>query len=170
MEIKKRTEGKVTSNYSIRDMHKFYEQNVEHPVDLVTYSKLTEGFNEAICNLIIYNAFEFKMPHRLGTVRIRKRKIKINLREDGTISKGMLRPDWKATKELWNKDEEAKQNKKLVYHLNRHSNGFNHRWFWDKTANNIPNHTAYSLNMSRANDRELAKAIKSENSFIDYYE
>ena len=74
------------------------------------------------------------------------------------------------TNKLWSTNKEAKKNKKLVFHLNDHSNGYQHRWFWEKRESNIPNHSAYCFLPSRLNKRTLAKALKDENTDIDFFE
>ena len=123
------------------------------------------------CTTIIVNeGKDFVMPFRLGSVGIRKQKIRVHMNEDGTVDKRFLRPDWKATKDLWERDVEAKVSKQLVFHLNKHFGGYNAKWFWDKSTCSIPNQTAYSLTMTRDNRRKLSKAIFNEELDVDYYE
>ena len=110
------------------------------------------------------------MPYKIGRLRIRKYKPKIKINEDGTLDKSKLFVDYANTNKLWSTNKEAKKNKKLVFHLNDHSNGYQHRWFWEKRESNIPNHSAYCFLPSRLNKRTLAKALKDENTDIDFFE
>ena len=89
---------------------------------------------------------------------------------EGKIEKRYLRPDWKATKELWARDTIAKAKKQLVFHLNKHFNGFNCKWYWDKRTCAVPNESAYSLRMIRENKRALSKVNFDEDLDVDYYE
>lgn len=157
-------------NYGIRDIYKFYKKNSVNPVDEKTFITAWREFATRITDQIVYEGKDFIMPFHLGPIGIRKQKIIVVLREDGTIDKRYLRPDWKATNELWNRDSEAKERKQLVFHLNKHFNGFNCKWFWDKGMCSIPNQSAYSLVMTRDNKRKLKSAIFDENRDVDYYE
>jgi len=58
----------------------------------------------------------------------------------------------------------------LVFHLNKHFNGYNAKWFWDKSTCIVHNQTAYSLTLSRANKRKLSEAIFDEDLDVDYFE
>ena len=83
------------------------------------------------------------MPYRLGTVRIKKRKIDIN----------NLKPDFG----LFNKSDETYKNK----HLNEHSNNYYVRYYWTKRVETlIKNKSVYTYIPTRANKRELARRIK----------
>lgn len=154
--------------HGIKNIYKYYKSFAEDPVDYQTFVKAWKDFAEIITDDIAYTGKDFTMPFRIGTLGVRKHKILVKVNSDGTIDKRSLRPDWSATKKLWEKDEQAKENKQLVFHLNKHFGGYNCKWFWDKTTCSIKNQTAYSLVMSRTNKRKLAKAIFTGE--VDYYE
>ena len=153
----------------IKDVYKFYKSTVSKPVDFYTFKRVWETFITQVIQYIILKGRDFLMPS-LGSVGIRKQKVIVVMTPDGDIDKRYLRPDWKATKELWARDLKAKAKKQLVFHLNKHFNGFNCKWFWDKTTCIVPNVTAYSLTMTRANKRLLAQVINDEDIEVDYYE
>ena len=69
-----------------------------------------------------------------------------------------LRLDYKATKEQG----------KLVYLLNEHSNFYKYRCHWDKQDILTSNKTWYQLQLTRTNKRHLASLIK--NKIMDYEE
>lgn len=158
------------NKYGIRDAYKFYKSYSENPLPYKLFTAVWEDFIDKVTSGIVEHGKDFTMPFRLGSVGIRKQKIKVKMNEDGTIDKRYLRPDWKATKELWERDEEAKKNKQLVFHLNKHFGGYNAKWFWDKSTCSVKNQSAYSLTMTRDNKRKLARAIFDEDLEVDYYE
>ena len=153
----------------IKEVYRFYKKTAHKPVDFHTFKRVWEVFALEITQMIMLEGKDFSMPS-LGTVGIRKQKVIVAMTPDGEIDKRYLRPDWKATKELWAKDEGAKRDKQLVFHLNKHFNGFNCKWFWDKSTSIVRNNTTYSLIMTRANKRALAEVIHNEDIEVDYYE
>ena len=153
----------------IKHIFRFYKQGASKPADFHTFKRVWETFITEVVQSIILEGRDFNMPS-LGSVGIRKQKVIVAMTPDGDIDKRYLRPDWNATNELWAKDEEAKKSKQLVYHLNKHFNGFNCKWFWDKNTCSVPNNAAYSLTMTRAHKRELARVIQDDDIEVDYYE
>lgn len=160
----------MSRKYGIREAYKFYKQYEENPVDLATFRAVWLMFIGKVTDGIVLEGKDFNMPFHLGSVGVRKQKIRVKMNEDGSIDKRFLRPDWDATKKLWEKDEKAKKEKRLVFHLNKHFGGYNAKWFWDKSTCSVTNQTAYSLTMSRANKRKLSAAIFDEDAEVDYYE
>ena len=71
-----------------------------------------------------------------------------------------LHPDWKATKQLWADDPDAKKEKKLIYHMNNHTNGMYIKYLFSKHHVGVKNLKIYSFIPSRGNKRLLAKHIK----------
>ena len=153
----------------INEIFKFYKKGVSKPTDFRTFKRVWTTFIEQVIQGIMLEGKDFSMPS-LGSLGIRKSKVIVAMTPDGDIDKRYLRPDWKATKELWARDEVAKKIKQLVFHLNKHFNGFNCKWFWDKATCSVPNNTAYSLTMTRANKRGLSRVIQDEDIEVDYYE
>lgn len=160
----------MQANYGIKDIYKFYKSYSNNPVSPDVFRRVWDGFIQKVTDGIILEGKDFTMPFRLGSVGIRKQKIIVIMKDDGSIDKRYLRPDWKATKELWAQDPEAKERKQLVFHLNKHFGGYNCKWFWDKSTCSVQNQTAYSLSMTRENKRKLSVAIFDEDVEVDYYE
>lgn len=156
-----------SKKYGLNDIYDFYKKNSKNPVDKKTFRSSWGDFAEIITDNIV-SGKDFFMPFRVGYLGIRKHKIKVKLNPDGTIDKRYLRPDWKTTKDLWERDKEAKDRKQVIFHLNKHFNGFNCKWFWDKRTCCIKNKSAYCLVMTRENKRKLSKAIFTGE--VDYYE
>jgi len=160
----------MSAKYGIREAYRYYKSRTENPLPYSMFRRVWITFIDKVSKGIVEEGKDFNMPYRLGSVGIRKQKIRVKLNPDGSIDKRYLRPDWNATKELWERDEEAKKDKRLVFHLNRHFGGYNAKWFWDKSTCIVKNQTAYSLTMSRENKRKLSEAIFNEDLEVDYYE
>jgi len=169
--------------YGIREMYQFYKKecNVKNSpnwfVDYKSFAGIIYDFNKELARLLIEEGIEFKMPQRLGFMRIRKWKLKNYMNPDGTINKRKLPVDWKRTKELWkeiypNKTPEqlkAIPKKKVIYHLNEHTDGYRYRLYWSKKGSNAKNRKVYSLVFTFTNHRHLARVLKS-NHKPEYYE
>jgi hypothetical protein len=106
---------------------------------------------------------EIIIPERLGKLSIFGKKVKIRI-EDGEI-KG-LAPDWVKTKELWDSDPVAKQNKQLVYHFNEETNGIRYKFAWSKNRVLVSNKTLYNLKMTRSNKRGLSKLVREGREYL----
>ena len=106
---------------------------------------------------------EIILPERLGKLSIFGKKVNVRI-EDGEI-KG-LAPDWVKTKQLWDSDEEAKNNKQLVYHFNEETNGIRYKFFWSKNRVLVSNKTLYNLRMTRSNKRELSRLVREGKEYL----
>ena len=134
------------------DAYEHYAENTTNPVDKATYLAINKMFNQRLSNSILDNN-EFKIPSRLGSIRIKAFK----------TSTKELRPDWAATTKLWDECSECKEKKQLVYHLNEHSDGWYNKWYWSKKTAIFANKKVYSFTPSRRNKREIARLVKTEN-------
>jgi len=83
-------------------------------------------FNLLVTDKIVENGFEFITPG-FGRIAIFKRKSKIKKFEDGRFN---LPINWKATFTLWKNDASAKEQKKYIYHMNEHTNGWIAKIYW----------------------------------------
>jgi hypothetical protein len=172
----KRGKGKIEVHHSRQDMYKHYLRKVEGRPDRFQlsypeYHKILNSFNKQISEAILKENYEFTMPHKLGVMRIRKYKpiLKID-KETGELKKKGLAPDWQATRELWKINETAKEESKVVYHINDHSDGYQYNWYYSTYRSNMVNKSLYRFIPSRTNKRELARLIKDPNFKGDYFE
>ena len=153
--IKPRGKGIVGQTLGPRDSFREFD-NDQAPgslfhIDYKTYRSVIEEFNKKTVADILYDNGEFKLPYRLGSVRIQKRKMKFDT--------SRLKVDWKATREAGHR----------VFHMNDHRDNYGYRWYWKKKNVIVQNKTLYSFIASRANKRELARLLKTEKN-IDYFE
>lgn len=171
-----RGEGKNNAAIRLIDFFKNYKKHTDNPVDYKTYSNFIKDYNDKIINAMVYDSIEFKMPFKLGTLRVQKTKYTPYLK-DGKLKKNHMPIDWKSTLESWRKkypdktDEEIKliPDKKLIYHLNEHTGGFTARFFWDKRLSNIKNQSCYRFSATRTVKENMAKYIKRI-GFVEYFE
>ena len=85
--------------------------------------------------------------------------IKVSYDEEGNI-KG-LSPNWKKTKELYDRCPECKEKRQIVYNMNEHSDGIRYSFNWGLRNVMLKNKSYYVLKMTRANKRDLYRSILS---------
>lgn len=143
----------------INNLIKSYDTYVEmetNPVDIKTYSKIAAEYLKFLC-LKVLSGYEVTLPQRMGTLCIVGRKPRIKVTENGIEG---LAPDWKKTLELWNSDPEAKAAGKKVFYTNANSDGYRYAFKWCKKNVNTLNKSMYTLIMTRANKRSVAKTLR----------
>jgi hypothetical protein len=174
MELSKRGKGKITIDIGSNEGYKHYckqtkDSSEVFQVSRKKYGKVLKEVHEEIIRKLLYEAATFRMPCGLPSLRVKKFKRKVRFKEDGSIDPKSLAINWKATRELWEKNNEAKEKKKLVYFINDHSDGYSAYIAMEKISANVPNVTLYNFVSARANDRELAKILLNPYSKADYY-
>ena len=148
--------------YNTRDSYIIYKNMSDNPINITQYVQIINQFMKfLICKL--FETGEINIPERLGKLTISGKKVKVRI-EDGEI-KG-LAPDWVKTKQLWESDEEAKNNKQLVYHFNEETNGIRYKFSWSKNRVLVSNKTLYNLRMTRSNKRELSKLVREGKEYL----
>ena len=155
------------------DLYKYYISNKKYSKTIKkgVFHSVIKKFNREMVKLILYKSKEFKFPYRLGSLRILKVKARpLKYDENGNIVKQKLNVNWKARKELWQRNAKAKEEKKLVLHLNEHTNEYRYRFYWNKRTAKFKNKESYKFTPSRENKRWLASILKDETLKIDYFE
>lgn len=152
------------ADYSIKDFYNHYQNTTkykgsDYQVKYKKYSDILQECNKRVSEMIIEDGFDFIIPRRLGLIRIRIKKMNFKY----------LKPDWKRTKELWAEDNKAKNEKKLVWHLNNHSDNYKASFYYDKRSANYKNKTAYKFEAVRKNKRAINPTIRA-NGIKNYYE
>lgn len=145
---------KITVDYGMKDYYKFYRQQ-GGTADRITFSKVfTNYLYEAKEELLVNKKFKF--PHALGALSIKKYKPKLKLDNDGNLI-NKFPVNIKATNDLWKSDEEAKEKRILVRHMNRHTDGYTFTIQWNKGS--FKHCGYYQFSKYRTLKRELAKRI-----------
>ena len=151
-ENSKRGEGNYKKDFGSNDVYTHYKNIVipELQVDKQKFRKICDEFNKLLIDEILVNSEEMRLPYRLGTIRIKKSKMKYD-------DKNKLKIDWAASRKLG----------KRIYHLNDHTGGYKYRFYWTKGI--VKNITAYSFIPTRTNTRTLAGILKDKNRELDYF-
>lgn len=155
----------LKTNLNIRSGYRYYKNNVENPVPEKDYVKINNECNRFIIDKV-FEGFDVHLPARMGVLSIVGKKREIKFDEDGNPK---LPPDWKKTKELWNRNNEAKVRKQLVYITNEHSDGIIYRFFWSKKKILVPYKSLFSLIMTRDNKRRVWQEVLSGKEFAIKY-
>lgn len=151
---KKKYVRKVNVTGGMVDAYKFYKNKYPKSViDGKTYVEVCTLFNRKLSNRIITQSFEFRVPYKLGFIRIKSMKLTVRIK-DGKIDPKKKVVDWARTKKLWaqiygtSDMSELKKisNKKLVIHTNEHTNGYTMKWNWDRRSCNVTNIRLYKFN------------------------
>ena len=148
--------------YNTRDSYIVYKNMSVNPINISQYVQIINHFMKFLSSKLLSTG-EIILPDRLGRLSIFGKKVNVRI-EDGEI-KG-LAPDWVKTKQLWDSDEEAKNNKQLVYHFNEETNGIRYKFAWSKNRVLVSNKTLYNLRMTRSNKRELSKLVREGKEYL----
>ena len=148
--------------YNTRDSYVVYKNMSVNPINISQYVQIINHFMKFLSSKLLSTG-EINIPERLGKLSIFGKKVNVRI-EDGEI-KG-LAPDWVKTKQLWESDEEAKNNKQLVYHFNEETNGIRYKFFWSKNRVLVSNKTLYNLRMTRSNKRELSRLVREGKEYL----
>ena len=148
--------------YNTRDSYVVYKNMSVNPINISQYVQIINHFMKFLSSKLLSTG-EINIPERLGKLSIFGKKVNVRI-EDGEI-KG-LAPDWVKTKQLWESDEEAKNNKQLVYHFNEETNGIRYKFAWSKNRVLVSNKTLYNLRMTRTNKRALSNLVKEGKEYL----
>ena len=148
--------------YNTRDSYVVYKNMSVNPINISQYVQIINHFMKFLISKLLTTG-EITIPERLGKLSIFGKKVNVRI-EDGEI-KG-LAPDWVKTKQLWESDEEAKNNKQLVYHFNEETNGIRYKFSWSKNRVLVSNKTLYNLRMTRSNKRELSRLVREGKEYL----
>jgi len=165
--------GLVEHKFDVKstDFFNYYNslyKGTKHQLKNSEFRKIIRLFNEALMNEIIFKAYDFNMPYKIGKLCIRKSKTKNKIKDGKVIIKHPI--DWKATKNLWEEDEEARLSKKLVRIDNSHSDNYICRFRYKIGNSKSTNCLAYAFKATRPNKITLSKVLKDKNLKIDYFE
>jgi nucleoid DNA-binding protein len=137
--------------------YKKAEKNTQ--VDRKNFCKIVNAFNKHIMEFV-FEGHTVKLPEKMGTLSVVGKKIVPRYNEElERIDNQAV--DYKETKKLWAKCPECKENKKVVYHLNEHTNNVRYRFFWSKEKMIVENKFFYTMVFTRGNKRHLSQLIQN---------
>lgn len=161
---------KNLTSHPLAYFFKRFHENSKKKLTPKQYGDIIRLSHALISKGIVEDNFIFSPPYLKCKFRIKKYKQKIKLDENGKIIKSNLPVNWKATKEFWQKNPKAKENKTLIYHLNDHSDGYRYRFSKVPIRQITKNLAYYNFKPCRQNDRALAKQILNPYNKVEYYE
>ncbi|MGL6105519.1 MAG: hypothetical protein ACRC0V_11910 [Fusobacteriaceae bacterium] len=150
---------------SIKDSYKLYSKNIKNKISLSDYLSINNEYNKFLLEKVFIGE-EVTLPSQLGTLKVLGKKQKLKLDKNGNMITYGLSVDWVRTKKLWDNNETAKEEKRLVYHLNEHSGQVRYKFFWSKKNVFVKNKGLYALRMSRTNKRTVHKKILEGQDYI----
>lgn len=162
----KQESSRIKADYGMNDYFRFYnkkynkKKSAENKIPKSLFLKITAHFNSEVRDKILNDYFEFTMPYIHMTLQIRKTKNRPKIKNGKLI--GLPPINYKATKELWERDEEAKVNKTLVRFNNYHTSGYVFRIYCKKYGGYFKNKTYYKFVAARHFKRALAARIFDE--------
>jgi len=179
----KRTSGKHRADIKNSDLYKFYKKNMpkveslsggmtsgSYDIKPKEYSNILKDINEGITDLIVLENFEFILPFRLGILSMKQKTIEYKLDKDGNLNTKNLSVNHKATRDLWSKDEEAKNNKIIIFHTNDHTNNVRMSYWWSKKKAYVQGISAYYFVPCRTLKRKTAKILKDPDNKLLFFE
>lgn len=105
----------VNNSYGIRDYYWNYRKKFKHNISEQIYSKIIKEVISLMIDELKKDAYVV-FPEGFGFLKTAYPKFTVKLKEDKLKVVGMV--DWYKTIELWYNDEEAKENKQLIYKEN----------------------------------------------------
>lgn len=179
-------EGKQTqvflADISLPEFYKHYSENTfkekinkYHKVDKNSpyyltrkeYSEIIKEFNSKIVDLMLFDAFIYKMPCSLGRISIRKKKVEPYFDKDGNLI-NKLPVNRKETKQLWTEYPEL-TNKKFVYHHNEHSDGYIAKLHYEKKYAKFVGKSQYFFKPTRTIKQEINKILTAKFKKYDFF-
>ena len=144
---------------NLSDSYKLYKDKTKGSFSVCKrdYIKIVHLYIKFIMSKVIDDGDEVVLPFKTGTLYVIGLKQKIKFNDDGTI-KG-LSPNWKKTKELYDKSPECKEKRQIVYNTNEHSDGIRYKFNWRLSGVLLLNKNFYNLKFSRENKRRLSANI-----------
>lgn len=155
----------VSTTGAINESYKIYRKEVENPIPQSMFRDIAGEYSKFLLEKV-FKGEEVTLPGRLGTLSIVGTKRKLKYDENGNLK---LPPNWRKTKELWEKNPKAKEEKKLVYCLNEDTDGVSYKFHWSKNRVAIENKTLYALRISWHNKKHLYNLIKRGAEFFIRY-
>jgi hypothetical protein len=138
--------------------------NNKYNMSLKEYGEIIKACNLAVMNLIIKKGIDFKLPFRMGTMSVVKKKIAYLKLPTGRV-RLVAGVDWKATHEMWKEDPKTKENKKVIYYTNEHSGGYTIRLRYLNTWANFTGFQYYRFYPTREFNKLLSEEIKTNMNF-----
>jgi hypothetical protein len=181
--IKKRTKGKHPADIKTKDLYNYYMSTIipvesilggktkgEYDITEQLYSSILKEINLSIIKTIILENFEFKLPCNLGTLSMKQSPIEYKLDENGELDTKVLSVDYKATRKLWLEDDQARNEKKLIFLTNEHTNGNRMAYWWSKKSARVSGIAVYYFMACRQVKRAPVNYLKNKELGLTFFQ
>lgn len=164
LKVHKERKHKVTGSLGVYDAYKYIRKNnwlnLPRKVTEHEFYSIVRHVNNLLAQELI-NGSDIKFPCKMGTLEIRKRIPKVELKEGKLIKTMPI--DWEATLKLWFDDEDAFKEKILLYDESKET----FRTKYNISKANYNNKSFYSFTLNR--DIKVALKNKIKNKEIDAF-
>jgi hypothetical protein len=154
-------EHKNKVDYGIKNYRKFYELKYNNGNSCKNYTKIIGEFNKQLIQLILNEDLTYYIPYLGMEIMIKKEKKFIRMKDNKVINPKPI--DWKSTKELWEKDDEAKEKKIRLRYNNYHTSGYIFRIYLKKFKSRLKFRSYFKIKPNRTFQRGLAQRINDPN-------
>lgn len=155
---------KVRNSNGVYDAYKWIRKNkwldIGRPVTEHEFYTIVRQVNNLLAENIL-SGEDIVLPHRLGTIELRKYDTRISFRDGKLVTN--LPIDWDRTLKLWSEDEEAYKDRTLVKMEEKET----FKVFYNKRTANYENKSFYTFEVNRDLKRRLKQKIK--NKLIDAF-
>lgn len=143
-----RGKNKIQKPLTLKHSYDYYIKDIKldskYNITWKQYKQILKEFNTQIMSAIIDDGYIFKLPYRIGIIRIRKRQNNLN----------RLKLDFST----YNTSDQEIKNK----YLNDHTDNWYVRFYWAKRECIVKNKTIYSFIPTRDNKRYMSRLLKTE--------
>ena len=152
-------EHKVRNSNGVYDSYKWIRKNkwldIGRPLTEHEFYSIVRQVNNLLAEVLLSGG-DIILPHRLGTIELRKYDNKITVRDGKVIEN--LPIDWDRTLKLWSEDEEAYKERTLVKMEEKET----FKVFYNKRNANYNNKSFMQFEVNRDLKRRLKQRIKSK--------
>lgn len=148
---------KVTNSLGVYDAYKYIRKNswfdIGRPLKEKEFYRIVREMNKQLAAYLALGG-EIKLPHKLGTLEIRKAPTKIAIVDGKLVT--TLPIDWDSTLKLWQEDEQSYRNKTLIKAESKEL----FKIYYNKKDANYNNKSFYEFRPNVELKKELSQNIK----------
>lgn len=148
---------KINGSIGVYDIYKYIRknkwQNIPRPLKEAEFYKIIRKVNQLLA-LELSKGKEINLPHRLGTLEIRKRPTRVEIINGKLVT--TLPIDWDATLKLWFEDKQSREDKVLI----KQETEDVFKVYYNKNKADYTNKTFYDFKPNRDIKRSLTKQAK----------
>jgi hypothetical protein len=158
--MRPRIDFRSTSKAAYADFKKQYPSE---ELSFPEFKKILLLFNSLLVDYILETGDRLKLPFGLGEISVAKykpRRTKTFQDKTGaTVTIPGLPINWQKTR----------QQGKIIYHLNSHTDGHKYRWKWFRTKARFSTSKCFSFRANRITSRKLAHYLKKDPKYPQLY-